>query len=99
MEASYCTWKNKFYCEIIGEKGSLHLNSLCKWGTTTFKYRKRVLPSGIPLERVYFANKKDPTWKHEHTFFKNLILRKKNNNLERDFWINRNILKIKEMIK
>jgi scyllo-inositol 2-dehydrogenase (NADP+) len=99
LEASYCMWKNKFYCEVIGEKGSLHLNSLCKWGRTTFKYRKRVLPSGVPIERAYFANMKDPTWKSEHVFFKNLILRRKKNNLERDFWINRNILKIKEMIK
>jgi predicted dehydrogenase len=100
LEASYCMWKNKFYCEIIGEKGSLHLNSLCKWGRTVFKYRKRVLPSGVPSEKVYFVNKKkDLTWKSEHVFFKNLILKKKKNNLKRDLWINQNILKIKEIIK
>lgn len=99
LEASYCMWKNKFYCEIIGEKGSLHLNSLLKWGKTTFKYRKRLLPSGVPLEKIYYSKKKDPTWESELIFFKNLILKKEKNNLKKDFWINKNILKLKEVIK
>jgi scyllo-inositol 2-dehydrogenase (NADP+) len=99
LEASYCMWKNKFYCEIIGEKGSLHLNSLSKWGRTLFKYRKRVLPSGVPIEKAYFANKIDTTWKSEHSFFKYLIIKKKKNNLDKDFWINQNILKMKEITK
>lgn len=99
LEASYCMWKNKFYCEIIGDKGSLYINSLCKWGKTTFKYRKRVLPSGAPLEKLNFSKKKDTTFKSEHIFFKNLILKKKKNNLKRDLWINQNILKIQKKLK
>ena len=58
---SLCMWKNTLRCDIIGTKGSLHLNSLCKWGPSVLKLRKRVFPSGKPIEKKFIIKKKDPT--------------------------------------
>ena len=98
IEASYCAWKNQFYCEVVGDKGSLHLNSLSTWGRVVLNKRKRVFPSGIPIERMLSEKKKDITWKAEHSFFSNLILKRKKNNLSKEFWINKNLLKLKEIV-
>ena len=39
------TFMEKYFsCQIIGEKGSIHIDSLCKWGPSTFLLRKRKLP-------------------------------------------------------
>jgi predicted dehydrogenase len=96
LEASYCSWKNSFCCEIIGNKGSLHLNSLSKWGEVILKFRKRMYPSGSPNEKVYCMKKKDITFKQEYNFFKKLILKKKNNNLSKELWINQNLYILKK---
>jgi len=66
---SLIDWKNKFEINIIGSKGSLHVNNLCKWDDSYFIYRKRILPSGIPKELVIKCNKGDPTWDLEHDYF------------------------------
>ena len=68
---SLIDWKNKFEINIIGEKGSIHVNNLCKWGDSIFTYRKRKLPSGIPVEKVIIEKKGDPTWSKEHKYFFN----------------------------
>ena len=33
-------WKNSFNLDVIGEKGSAHINGLCKWGPSTLEIRK-----------------------------------------------------------
>ena len=86
-------WKNTLRCDIIGTKGSLHLNSLCKWGPSVLKLRKRVFPSGKPIEKKFIIKKKDPTWKLEHNYFFKLIKSKKISNLSNDIYIN-NIFKV-----
>ena len=65
MEMSYTSWKNSFYLDIVGSKGSLHINSLCKWSKSKLIIRKRKLPSGKPKEKIINYKKGDPTWKLE----------------------------------
>ena len=42
-------WRNTFKCDLIFEKGSIHVDSLCKWGPK-FTIRHRKFPSGKPRE-------------------------------------------------
>lgn len=95
LEISLCMWKNTFSCDVIGSKGSAHLNSLCKWSRNEFTYRKRKIPAGKPLESKIFFERKDPTWGRELNFFKKAISKKKNFNFERDLIINKEFLKFK----
>ena len=39
LEMTLCMWKNYFSCDIIGEKGSAHIENLCKWGPSKFIHR------------------------------------------------------------
>jgi scyllo-inositol 2-dehydrogenase (NADP+) len=89
LEMTYCMWKNSFYLDILGEKGSIHMNCLCKWGPSKLIVRKRKKPSGIPVSKKYLLKIKDPTWKEEHEYFKKKVLSKnKKNNQKKDLWIN-----------
>jgi len=85
-QLSYCMWKNNFICDIIGSKGSIHLNGLCKWGPSELIIRKRKFPSGVPEEKKKILKIKDPTWDKEYIYFKKLVKNKKNllNNLIKD---------------
>ena len=89
LEMTLCMWKNTFNCNLIGSRGSAHLNSLCKWGKSTFCYRKRKFPSGKPQEKTILYKKADPTWKQEHLFFKNLIKKKAKTNFKKDLLLNK----------
>tara|TARA_B100001250_G_C19815668_1_gene798191 strand:+ start:1518 stop:2420 length:903 start_codon:yes stop_codon:yes gene_type:complete len=89
IEGSYCMWKNSFTCEIVGEKGSIHMNDFCKWGTSLLEIRKRVLPSGRPKIKKYIEKKPDPTWLKEHNFFLNCINKKTKVDLHRDHLISK----------
>ncbi len=73
LEVSLCAWRNTFICDIYGEKGSAHINGLCKWGDSEVKLRKRVLPSGVPIEESLVFPSGDPTWKLEYEHFKDLV--------------------------
>ena len=94
LEMSMCMWKNTLRCDIIGSKGSIHLDSLCKWGPSTLKILKRKLPSGKPRERKIIIKKKDPTWALEHKHFFRLLKLRKRNNFSKDIWINKNLKSI-----
>ena len=87
LEATYCMWKNTFSCDILGSKGSLHIDGLCKWGPSMLKERYRTFPSGRPKEIVKILKKKDPTWKLEYNFFKKNIKKKSLTNLKNDLKI------------
>ncbi len=91
LEMSFCMWKNTFRCDIIGSKGSLHMDCLCKWGPSTLRLLKRKFPSGLPKEKKYIVRVEDPTWQEEHKHFINLIKLKKKNDLSKDRWINKNL--------
>jgi predicted dehydrogenase len=96
FEMTYCMWKNDFFCDILGKKGSIHMTSLCKWGTTVLKIRTRVFPSGKPKEKVLTLRMKDPTWKLELLHFKELIKKNIKNNFNKNIWINDNLNYIKQ---
>jgi scyllo-inositol 2-dehydrogenase (NADP+) len=69
MEMTLLMWRNHFTCDILAENGSAHIESLCKWGPTTFTHRTRVLPSGKPPEDTETLVQADPTWQLEYDDF------------------------------
>ena len=90
---TYLMWKNNFICDILAEKGSAHISSLCKWGPSVFTYRKRVFPSGKPKEKKKILIQKDPTWLSEFKYYKGLIYQKKITDFSKDIWIQKQIYK------
>lgn len=89
LEMSLCSWRNSFYCDVIGEKGSAHITSLCKWGPSSLVVRNRVLPAGIPQEEVEIIEMSDPTWELEHEYFFKQISNGAITDLSNDSWIQR----------
>ena len=87
MEATLISWRNTFMMDVYGERGSAHINCLCKWGPSTYTLRRRVLPSGRPTEEVLTIEEADPTWALEYQYFKNLC-QTGATNIENDIWIN-----------
>ena len=94
LEATLCMWKNSFQCDLIGSKGSIHLNSLTKWSKSHLIIRKRKFPSGYPKEKKITFKKGDPTWRKEIEFFKKLIKTKKLIFTKKDLLINKVFKKI-----
>ena len=78
--------KSSYYRYIGKQRFGTH-NFSCKWGPTTFTFRKRKLPSGVPKEKNIKLISKDPTWKIEHDHFFKLIKNKTKTNFENDIWI------------
>jgi len=94
IEMSLLSWRNHFVAEVYGEEGSAHIDSLCKWGPSTFTYRKRVLPSGRPPEESNTLVQADPTWKLEYEYFKRLCSDGHGSNIENDLIINKMLNKL-----
>jgi predicted dehydrogenase len=88
LEITLLSWRNHFTCDVLAEKGSAHIESLCKWGPTAFRYRTRVLPSGRPEEEEETLEQADPTWALEYDHFKSLCAGGGPSNLDNDLWIN-----------
>ena len=99
LEMTLCMWRNHFTCDILAEKGTAHIESLCKWGPSTFTHRKRVLPSGRPLEYSETLVQEDPTWEAEYIHFKQLISNSTPSNLSTDYWLQKNLRMMGETIK
>lgn len=74
MEITLLSWRNHFTADVYGEQGSAHIESLCKWGPSTFVRRTRILPSGRPPEEAVILIRPDPTWAAEYRHFKELCL-------------------------
>lgn len=72
LQATLLSWRNTFRADVFGEKGSAHIECLCKWGPSTFTTRGRVLPSGRPDEQSVTLTCADPTWEAEYNYFKDL---------------------------
>lgn len=87
MEITLLSWRNHFYADVFAEKGSAHIQSLCKWGPSTFTLRDRKLPSGRPDENSVTLVQPDPTWEIEYRHFKGLC-EKGESNVDNDIWIN-----------
>lgn len=70
MAITLVSWRNHFTADVYGERGSAHIESLCKWGPSIFVRRTRVLPSGRPPEEAITLVQADPTWATEYEHFK-----------------------------
>ncbi len=86
LEMTLLSWRNHFTADVFAEKGSAHIESLCKWGPSTFTLRDRKLPSGRPDEDSSTLVQPDPTWQLEYEYFKNLC-RSGESNIENDIWV------------
>jgi len=87
LEMTLLNWRNHFYADVFAENGSAHIQSLCKWGPSTFTLRDRKLPSGKPDEESVTLVQTDTTWKLEYEHFK-LLCASGQSNIENDIWIN-----------
>ena len=94
FEATYCSWRNKFYIEIIGKKGSFYLDNLCKWRSSTLYIMKRTFPSGKPsIEKIKFS-KGDKTWVEEQRFFEKINQNKINKDFLSNIFLNKKLSEI-----
>ena len=82
-------WRNHFTCDVLAEKGSAHITSLCKWGPASFIRRTRVLPAGRPCETIETLTQDDPTWSAEYAHFCSLCERAAPTDLSNDLWLHR----------
>ena len=89
LEMTLLMWRNHFTCDILAENGTAHIQSLCKWGPSTFTHRKRVLPSGRPPEVSMTLVEDDPTWAIEYAHFVDLCERRVETDLTEDIWLHR----------
>ena len=87
LEMTMLSWRNHFTCDVLAENGSAHIESLCKWGPSTFRHRRRVLPAGRPPEESVTLVQDDPTWAAEYAHFKALCQAGGPGNLTSDLWI------------
>jgi len=99
LEMTLCMWRNHFTCDILAEKGTAHIESLCKWGPTTFSYRTRILPSGRPPETSVTLVQEDPTWEAEYNHFKQLVESGTSTDLSNDLWLQSNLRRLGLSIK
>jgi len=88
LEMTLLSHRNHFTCDIIAERGSAHIESLCKWGPSVFTRRWRKLPSGRPDEEAVTLVQPDPTWALEYSHFLELC-RSGGGNTENDLVLNR----------
>lgn len=97
-EVSLLSWRNTFRLDLWAEKGSLHVDCLCKWGPSILTVRNRALPSGRPKERIETLEKSDPTWEAEYSHFRELC-RQPSNNLANDIWIQEALAALRRQMK
>ena len=96
LEMTLLMWRNQFTCDILAERGTAHIESLCKWGPATFRKRMRVLPSGRPPEEAWTLIEDDPTWATEYAHFKNLCLTGAKTDLSTDLWLQQTLRRLGE---
>ena len=87
FETTLLSWRNHFTCDVLAENGTAHIESLCKWGPTTFTRRTRVLPSGRPSEESVTLVQEDPTWAIEYDHFKRVVAERVPADLSNDRWL------------
>jgi predicted dehydrogenase len=72
IDVALVSWRNHFTADVYCERGSAHIESLCKWGPSSFTMRDRKLPSGRPNEEIVTLVQPDPTWVLEYEHFTRL---------------------------
>lgn len=94
LEMTLLMWRNHFTCDILAENGSAHIESLCKWGPSSFIRRTRVLPSGLPPEERVVLVQEDPTWATEYAYFKQRCRDGGKTDLGNDLWLLRSLRRL-----
>jgi scyllo-inositol 2-dehydrogenase (NADP+) len=98
LEMTLLMWRNHFTCDLLAEKGSAHIESLCKWGPSTLRKRIRVLPSGKPKEEVTTLPEGDPTWAREYAHFKDLSAARARTDLSNDLWLQKTLRRLSQQV-
>lgn len=98
LEMTLLNWRNHFYCDILAEKGSAHIRSLCKWGPSDFILRTRVLPSGRPPEEADTIVSQDPTWQLEYDWFKSACAGGRQTDFSNDIYIARALAELENHV-
>ena len=88
LEMMLLSWRNHFTADVFAERGSAHIESLCKWGPSEFIRRRRILPSGRPPEERVVLVQDDPTWAAEYEHFLGLCEKAEPCSLANDLWLN-----------
>lgn len=70
---SFVRWSNEFNLEITGEKGTIKVQSLPKWGIQQVMFQRRVFPAGIP-ETITMSFEVDRSWVNEWQEFCRCII-------------------------
>jgi scyllo-inositol 2-dehydrogenase (NADP+) len=96
LEMTLLMWRNHFTCDVLAEKGTAHITSLCKWGPSSFIRRTRILPSGRPPETVETLTQDDPTWAAEYAHFRSLCANPAQTDLSNDRWLHRVLSRLDE---
>lgn len=99
LEMTLLMWRNHFTCDLLAEKGSAHIESLCKWGPATFTRRKRILPSGRPPEEAMTLVCDDPTWALEYDYFRTLCKENSKTDLTTDLWIQKTLRRLAQEVQ
>lgn len=94
LEMTLLMWRNHFTCDILAEKGTAHIESLCKWGPSSFTRRTRILPSGRPPEQSITLTQDDPTWALEYNHFKSLVESGTQTDLSNDLWLHQTLSRL-----
>lgn len=94
LEMTLLMWRNHFTCDVLAEKGTAHIESLCKWGPSTFTHRTRILPSGRPPETAQTLIQPDPTWDAEYAHWKALCQAGGPSNIDNDIWLDARLARL-----
>jgi len=82
-------WRNHFTCDILAERGSAHIQSLCKWGPSLFIRRTRVYPSGPPAGRHRNAGAGRPDLGARICALQGALRQGAKTDLSNDIWLHR----------
>jgi len=91
IECSFLSWKNSWLIEVTGERGSIEMNGLTKWGTSELIVRRRRFPSGPPDETREVVGGPDPTWASELEHFESEVAAGRMSR-HNDVWITRTVM-------
>lgn len=94
IEVTLCKWENSFQCDILGSKGSLHIDGLMKWGDVSLQIHKRTLPSGVPEITILQFPSGDPTWEIEYAYFKSAVAKGALTDLSNEKYIRKQLVSI-----
>lgn len=86
LDVSFLSWKNEFRIDLIGSRGSLHVDGMRKWGPCELDLRERVFPSGVPRETTFRDEGPDLSWERDIAEFEDRA-RARTSSANDDWWV------------